>query len=45
MFNISLQTGVFPDCMKIARFIPILKNGNINDFYKLHTYIVTFAMF
>ena len=32
IFNISLQTGVFPDCMKIARVIPLFKNGNINDF-------------
>ena len=32
MFNISLQAGVFPDGMKIARVIPAFKNGNINDF-------------
>ena len=32
IFNISLQTEVFPDGMKIARGIPLLKNGNINDF-------------
>ena len=32
MFNISLQTGVFPDYMNIARVIPLLKNGNINYF-------------
>ena len=32
IFNISLQTGVFPDCVKIARVIPLFKNGNINDF-------------
>ena len=32
IFNISLQTGVFPDGMKIARVIPLFKNGNINDF-------------
>ena len=29
IFNISLQTGVFPDSMKI---IPLFKNGNMNDF-------------
>ena len=47
MFNISLQTGVFPEGMKIARIIPILKNGNINDFtnYRPRVYIVTFAIF
>ena len=45
IFNISLQAGVFPDGMKIARVIPLFKNGNINDFYKLQTYIVTFAIF
>ena len=32
IFNISLQTGVFPDGMKIARINPLFKNGNINDF-------------
>ena len=32
IFNISLQTGVFPDGMKIARVVPLFKNGNINDF-------------
>ena len=32
IFNISLQTGVFPDGMKIARVIPFFTNGNINDF-------------
>ena len=37
--------GVFPDGMQIARVIPLLKNGNINDLYKLQTYIVTFAIF
>ena len=32
IFNISLQTRVFPDGVKIARIIPLFKNGNINDF-------------
>ena len=32
IFNISLQAGFFPDGMKIARVIPLFKNGNINDF-------------
>ena len=32
IFNVSLQTGVFPDGMKIARVIPLFKNGNANDF-------------
>ena len=32
IFNISLQTGVYPDGMKIAQFIPLFKNSNINDF-------------
>ena len=31
--NLSLQTRVFPDGMKIARVIPLFKNGNINDFF------------
>ena len=30
--SLSLQTRVFPDGMKIARVIPLFKNGNINDF-------------
>ena len=46
MFNISLQTGVFPDGMNIARVIPLFKNGNINDFTNDRPiYIVTFAIF
>ena len=32
IFNISLQKGVFPDGMKLARVIPLFKNGEINDF-------------
>ena len=32
IFNISLQTGIFPDGMKTAQVIPLFKNGNINDF-------------
>ena len=32
IFNISLQKGVFPDGMKIARVIPLFKNGEINFF-------------
>ena len=30
--SLTLQTGVFPEGMNIARIIPILKNGIINDF-------------
>ena len=29
IFNISLQTGIFPDGMKTARVIPLFKNDNI----------------
>ncbi len=32
IFNISLQTGAFPDGMKIARVIPLFKNCNVNGF-------------
>ena len=32
IFIISLQTGVYPDGMTIARVIPLLRNGNVNDF-------------
>ena len=45
IFSISLQAGVVPDSMKIARVIPLFKNCNINDFYKLQAYIVTFEIF
>ena len=32
IFNISLQKGVFPDRMKIARVIPIFKTGDVQEF-------------
>ena len=32
IFNISLQKGVFPDGIKLARVIPLFKNGEMNDF-------------
>ena len=32
IFNISLQKGVFPDDTKLARAIPLFKNGEMNDF-------------
>ena len=32
IFNNSLQKGVFPDSMKIARVIPILKTGDAQEF-------------
>ena len=32
IFNISLQNGVFPDRMKIARVIPIFKTGDLQEF-------------
>ena len=31
IFNLSLATGVFPDCWKVARVAPIFKNGEQND--------------
>ena len=32
IFNSSLETGVFPDKMKVARVVPVYKSGNINSF-------------
>ena len=32
VFKMSLQTAVFQDGMKIARVIPLFKNGNMNEF-------------
>ena len=31
LFNNCMQTGVFPDELKIARVIPLFKNGNKNE--------------
>ena len=31
IFNLSLATGVFPDCWKVARVAPIFKNGEQTD--------------
>ena len=32
IYNTSLQKGVFPEGMKLARVIPLFKNGDMNDF-------------
>ena len=32
--NISFSTGIFPSEMKIAKVIPLFKNGNKSDFSK-----------
>ena len=31
IFNISLKSGIFPDCWKSSYIIPIYKNGNATD--------------
>ena len=31
MFNLSLQTGIFPDGWKIAKISPVFKEGNKTD--------------
>ena len=30
--NTSLKNGIFPDRMKIARVIPLFKNGDVKEF-------------
>ena len=37
--NVSFQTGVFPNKMKIAKVIPLYKSGEKKHFYKLHANI------
>ena len=32
IFNLSLSCGVFPDHMKIAKIVPIFKNGQKTEF-------------
>ena len=32
ILNLSLQNGVFPDSIKIARVIPLFKSGNTKEF-------------
>ena len=32
IFNISFSTGIFPSEMKIAKVIPLFKNGNTSDY-------------
>ena len=31
IFNLSIATGVFPDCWKVARVAPIFKSGHSDD--------------
>jgi len=31
LFNESLQQGIFPDCLKVARVIPVFKSGSRKD--------------
>ena len=32
IFNMSFSTGIFPSEMKIAKVIPLFKNGNTSDY-------------
>ena len=38
IFNKSWNTGVFPDSMKTAEVVPILKSGNKSDFTIMDQY-------
>ena len=31
LFNVSLENGIFPEKMKIAKVIPLFKNGNFEN--------------
>ncbi len=37
IFNVSFSCGVFPDHMKIAKIIPIFKNGQKTEFTHYRT--------
>ena len=39
MFNHCFKNGVFPDCGKISKVIPIHKSGSKDVFYKLSPHI------
>ena len=44
-YNISLQTGVFPEEIKIARVTPIFKRGEVSDLgnYRLISVLCCFS--
>ena len=31
IFNVCLTSGIYPNCLKIAKIVPIFKEGDIND--------------
>ena len=31
LFNLSFSTGIFPDCLKLARVVPVFKSGSTLD--------------
>jgi len=39
LFNLSFTTGIVPDCLKIAKVVPIYKSGEIFT-KKLKTYLI-----
>ena len=39
IINLSLRTGIFPDCLKLARVTPIPKGGDSTNAGKLQTKI------
>ncbi len=43
IFNLSFSWGVFPDHMKIAKIIPIFKNGQKTEKKKYHCIVHTYV--
>ena len=40
LINLSFETGIFPDALKLARIIPILKKRDFTAMQPLQTYFI-----